>query len=95
MGEQINIFNFLEFTTIFIVSIANDRPFCTIQYLNEVMGRRGGNRSVDGFASVRASINYHHLYVRSNPERDEVFSIQHYVIQFVSDLRQVGGFLHQ
>jgi hypothetical protein len=24
---------------------------------------------------------------------DEVYSIQHYVIRFVSDLRQVGGFL--
>jgi hypothetical protein len=24
---------------------------------------------------------------------DEVYSIQHYVIKFVSDLRQVGGFL--
>jgi len=30
----------------------------------------------------------------SNPARSgEVYSIQHYVIQFVSDLRQVGGFL--
>ena len=25
---------------------------------------------------------------------DEVYSIQHYVMKFVSDLRQVGGFLH-
>jgi hypothetical protein len=29
--------------------------------------------------------------VSSNPVNDEVYSIQHYVIQFVS----VGGFLHQ
>jgi hypothetical protein len=28
-----------------------------------------------------------------NPVRGEVYSIQHYVIKFVSDLRQVGGFL--
>ena len=28
-----------------------------------------------------------------NPGHGEVFSIQHYVIKFVSDLRQVGGFL--
>jgi hypothetical protein len=28
----------------------------------------------------------------SNPVHDEVYSIQHYVIKFVSDLRQVGGF---
>ena len=29
----------------------------------------------------------------SNPAHGEVYSIQHYVIKFVSDLRQVGGFL--
>jgi hypothetical protein len=31
--------------------------------------------------------------VCSNPADGEVFSIQHYVIKFVSDLRQVSGFL--
>ena len=30
--------------------------------------------------------------VSSNPVLGEVYSIQHYVIKFVSDLRQVGGF---
>jgi len=25
----------------------------------------------------------------------KVYSIQHYVIKFVNDLQQVGGFLHQ
>jgi hypothetical protein len=29
----------------------------------------------------------------SNPVHGEVYLIQHYVIKFVSDLRQVGGFL--
>jgi len=29
----------------------------------------------------------------STPVHGEVYSIQHYVIKFVSDLRQVGGFL--
>ena len=29
----------------------------------------------------------------SNPVHGEVYSIQHYVIKFVSDLRQVSGFL--
>jgi len=28
-----------------------------------------------------------------NPTHGEVYSIQHYVIKFVSDLRQVSGFL--
>jgi hypothetical protein len=33
----------------------------------------------------------------NNPNRPsgEVYSIQHYVIKFVSDLQQVDGFLHQ
>ena len=40
--------------------------------------------------------------VNSRPARGEVYLMQHYVIKFVSDLRQVGyflrilrGFLHQ
>jgi hypothetical protein len=33
--------------------------------------------------------------VSSNPVHGEVYSIQHYVIKFVSDMQQVGGFLHQ
>jgi hypothetical protein len=31
--------------------------------------------------------------VSSNPVHGEVYSIQHYVIKFGSDLRQIGGFL--
>ena len=31
--------------------------------------------------------------VSSNPVHGEVYSIQHYVIKFVSDLGQVDGFL--
>jgi len=31
--------------------------------------------------------------VNLNPVHGEVYSIQHYVIKFVSDLQQVGGFL--
>jgi len=31
--------------------------------------------------------------VSSNQVRGEVYAIQHYVIKFVSDLRQMGGFL--
>ena len=29
----------------------------------------------------------------SNPDHGEVYSIQHYVIKFVNDLRQIGGLL--
>ena len=33
------------------------------------------------------------IVVSSNPVHGEVYSIQQYVIKFLSDLRQVGGFL--
>jgi hypothetical protein len=33
--------------------------------------------------------------VSSNPVHGEVYSIQHYVMKFVSDFRQVNGFLRQ
>ena len=32
-------------------------------------------------------------FARSNIAHSEVYSIQHYVLKFVGDLRQVGGFL--
>jgi hypothetical protein len=38
---------------------------------------------------------YHHWSCEFESHSDEVYSIQDYVIKFVSDLRQVGGFLHQ
>jgi hypothetical protein len=31
--------------------------------------------------------------VSSSPAHGEVYSIEHYVIKFVTDMRQVGGFL--
>ena len=31
--------------------------------------------------------------VNSNPTHGKVYLVQHYVIKFVSELRQVGGFL--
>jgi hypothetical protein len=35
------------------------------------------------------------LMLSLNPIHGEVYLIQHYVITFVSDLRQVSDFLHQ
>jgi hypothetical protein len=32
------------------------------------------------------------MVLNSNPVRGEVYSIQHYVIKIISDLRQIGGF---
>jgi hypothetical protein len=51
--------------------------------------RRGRDRMAVGFI-ITYPISAHHMI--SNPVHDEVYSIQHYVIKSVSDLRQVGGF---
>jgi len=52
----------------------------------------GRDRMVVGFTTTQA-ISAYHLVVSSNPAHAEIYSIQHYVIKFVSDLRRVGGFL--
>ena len=38
------------------------------------------------------SVPITNTFVNLNPAHDEVYSIQHYVMKFASDLRQVGGF---
>ena len=59
----------------------------------QIEGRRGHNRMVVGFTTTCAISSYHHLIVSSNSAHGEVYSIQHYAIKFVSDLRHVAGFL--
>ena len=46
-----------------------------------------------GFTTTMQSVPITTNVARSNPAHGEVYSIQHYVIKFVSDLRQVRGFL--
>ena len=53
-----------------------------INIFSEARGRRDRDCMVVGFKVVS-----------SNPVHDEVYSMQHCVIKFVSDLRQVDGFL--
>jgi hypothetical protein len=48
---------------------------------------------VVGFKSTCAVSAYHHYRCEFEPRSWRGDSIQHYVIKFVSDLRQVGGFL--
>ena len=57
-------------------------------------GRRGRYRVVVGFTTTCAiSPLITTKVVSSNPVHDEMYSIQHYVIKFVSDLQHVSGFL--
>ena len=46
-----------------------------------------------GFTTTYAISAYHHRRGDFELRSCEVYSIQHYVIKFVSDLRQVDGFL--
>ena len=56
-------------------------------------GRRGRDHMEVGFQLHVQSMSVPSNVVSTNPTHCEVYSIQHYVIKFVSDLRQVGGFL--
>jgi len=59
---------------------------------NRSRGCRG--RMVVGFTLLLfQSVPITTKVVSSNPVHGEVYLIQHYVIKFVSDLRQVSGFL--
>ena len=53
----------------------------------------GRGRMVVGFKLPMQSVPITTNIVSSNRVHGEVYSIQHYVIKFVSDLRQVGGTL--
>ena len=55
-------------------------------------GRRGRDRMVVGFTTTYAISAYHHYRCELEPRSGEVFSIQHCVIKYVSDLWHVGGF---
>ena len=54
---------------------------------------RGRDRMVAGFITTCAISAHHRYRCEFESRSDDVYSIQHYVIKFVSDLRQVFGFL--
>jgi hypothetical protein len=54
-------------------------------------GRCG--RMTVGFMITYAISAYHQKGCEFESRSVEIYSIQHYVIKFISDLRQVGGFL--
>jgi hypothetical protein len=53
--------------------------------------RRGRDRMIVGFTTTYAISAYHHRCCEFKSRSGRV--VHHYVIKFVSDLRQVGGFL--
>jgi len=62
-----------------------------MQFIINNGGRRGRDRMVIGFTTTCAISAHHHW--SCDFEFRSVRGVQHYVMKFVSDLRQVGGFL--
>ena len=58
-------------------------------------GYRGRRSMVVGFTTTCAISFYHHQRCEFKSRSSEVYSIQHYVTNFVNDLRQDGGLLYQ
>ena len=70
---------------------------CTIDIFNPSLVPqydRGRDCMVVGFTTIVGLTTTHLIkFMSSNPAHGDVDSIQHNVIKFVSDLRQIGGFL--
>ena len=67
------------------------KPFIKLKYSQlQWSGRRGRDRMVVEFTTTYAISAYHWCW---EIESRSGGGAQHYVIKFVSDLRQVGGFL--
>ena len=56
-------------------------------------GRRGRDHMIVGFTTTYAISTHHHWNCEFESHSGEVYSIQYYVMKFVSGLRQIGGFL--
>ena len=65
--------------------------FFLFQLHNRTKGYRGRDCMIVGFTTTYAISDYHHWSCEFESRSGR--RVQHYVIKFVSDLRQVGGFL--
>jgi hypothetical protein len=62
-------------------------------YIISYRDRRDRDRMVVGFTTTYITSVYHHYVLSSNPTYYEMYSLQHYVMKFVGDLRHVCSFL--
>ena len=91
-----SLFVFFLFVVVLTVLqlTASDYPYGVFKLFFHQRGRRGRDRMVVGLTTIYVqSVPITTTVVSSNPVNSEVYLIQHYVIKFVSDLRQVGCFL--
>ena len=80
-------FFFVAFFSLFVF-------FCVLYWMLPMyqwIFHSGRDRMVVGFTTTYAISAYHHWCCEFEPRLRR--GVQHYVIRFVSDLRQVGGFL--
>ena len=94
------LFKFAIVLSVLFRFLASDYPLVSSSYAYDNLQkclqkpyecRRG--RMVVGFSTTCAISAYSHLSCELKSRSWRVYSIQHYVIKFVSDLRQVGGLL--
>jgi hypothetical protein len=71
--------------------ICNNRPIKQIFIVQTCRARRSRDRMLVGFTTIYALSAYHHWCCEFESRSGQ--GVQQYVINFVSDLRQVGGFL--
>ena len=71
--------------------IANDLTLKFLIKLIHIRDRRGCDRMVVGFTTTYVISIYHHCCCEFESRSGQ--GVHHYVIKFVSDLRQVDGFL--
>jgi hypothetical protein len=64
-----------------------------VSFLINLRHHRGRDRMIVEFTITYAISAYHHQRCKFEPRSGKVYSIQDYVIKFVSDLRQVSDFL--
>ena len=68
------------------------KTFVSCQYINKrYIAKRGRDRLVVGFTTTYAISAYHHWCWEFESRSGR--GVQYYVIKFVNDLREVGGFL--
>ena len=90
-----NLVTFPYHKHVYFKGLCKKKPVCYRGYYIRIHvygGRRGRDRMEVGFTTNCASSAYHHPCCQFEPVHGQVYSIQHFVIKFVSDLRQVGGF---
>jgi len=63
---------------------------CSIVTYSKLGGHHGHEHMVDGFTTTCAKVPNTTNVVSLNPTHGEVYSIQHYVIKYVSDFWQAG-----